>query len=295
MMKVNENGTINSVNPVTLNRWFESMKQQMLQNPEREKEIDKLLYQEEQKKAWHRYMSCGAPKEALQESGWDKFIIAQNCYKQSIICNIMREYAYIISNGGKLQFLKDEVNQDGNILINGRAGTGKTFFALSVIKQLSNTKKPPRLYLSNDEEDGAYKARNLYVDEYYQCSYVKSSVMVNELTIKDYSENGKKKACWNTYTKADFLVIDNCFGDGGYKEREELKILSQILEIRMESRKPTMLITGAENPNINEKFAWQDYLGLALFSKLQRQSLIIDTEEFPDMRDSKIQHRLRAS
>jgi len=278
-------------NPMKMNAWFERMKQLMLSNPQRMEEVEQKRKAEENHQLYVRYLHCGAPEQALREAGWKNYRVYNNNPTQNGLFGIFQQYADVLKGSAESISFSSVCTRKGNLFINGKAGTGKTFMALSLIRQLCGTKKESRNYIKWNVETQTYEELPLYVDEYFDCAYVKSSQLVMELTTKDYNGSGRRAACWNTYSNADFLVIDNAFGDGGYKEKDELKILYQIFDARMERGLPTMLISGfTETEDVN----WDKLLGAGFMNKIRMNSLLLRTDDIEDMRQPTIQNWLKS-
>lgn len=227
-------------------------------------------YEEEQKiiALRNRCINSGAPYERIKEAGFSKWVSTNDVEKK--FQSLLMSYAICLSG----QPSAAQCSPHGNFVISGKSGTGKTFGALSVIKYLSNTTKPPVMIAKHDVENDVWVSVPLDIPVYRQCFYSKASKLVAIMTDRNNYE--AKHDVKLGIAISDLVVIDEV--GRSLQPKAEREIIFDVLDNRADNGLPTMIISNYEDDEL------RDFLGSAVMSRLISDCIYFNTVGIADRR-----------
>lgn len=234
------------------------------------------------------YRSCGANRKDLEEAGFDKAWFKNK--------NQIRLYEVCKS------FIDKTVNDDSFnsvLVLNGKPGRGKTFFALSALRLLCGYEKP-RLFIRKEilkldaegniipnEFETVREDANL--TDYWKGVYCTSDQLAEAMDqrFKDPKEKSDNKKQVSIYKSAKLLVIDEV-GRSNQQEAVERNNLFTIINARMSNYLPTIICSNYHEEGLHQ------LCGEALWTRIKANGRIFSVDELENMRDPRIQSELKA-
>lgn len=236
----------------TAEEWAENDKEVQ----EWEKKRDRLIIDS-------NFQKCGASRHYLVNVGFDKFRLPSD--------PAQKRNLEIFRNIGKSFVNKILAGENCNFIMCGPSGVGKTFLALSMLKEVCEVKKDLPEY---PKEWGVYAYRSgIYRTSDYLCEEVKQSTSFN-------SKWNKFKLI-DYYSNSDLLIIDE-IGRADYKNEKD--VLFSVLDRRYQEGKPSILITNKNEAELKK------HLDEALCSRLYADCIVYNENHFanfPNMRNCK--------
>lgn len=206
-----------------------------------DEEVTEWELEQDARQIEHAIMHCGASPSIMQKVGWNNWKVCgtqEEQHAQQVMKNISRQFQAEIKQGKYF-----------NLIMCGKPGIGKTFTALSILKDICCTQKDLSQYP---------KEWNLH--GYMYGLYETSDRLASKL--KDtscYSSRYSRYELIKSYTAADLLVIDEI---GRSERKDEKDALFAVIDARYQEEKPCILIT-----NLDEA-AFSKILGEALVDRL---------------------------
>ena len=221
------------------------------------------------------FESCGAGKADLKNAGIENFICSNQ--KQQTIVNMLFEapdsYIKQIQQGKCI-----------TLFFYGPPGSGKTYFALSMLKIWCSTRAPkPKSFREKfNIQDGNKVVYNEPYDIdlvcYQQGEFVTSDNMCDDMMTQRAKWRGTtKKVVEQHYVKdVPLLVIDEV-GRSTTSEKWERDVLFRIIAGRMSNGLSTIITSNFSMEQIQN-------LGTAFTSRVNSTGCFISFENIPDMR-----------
>lgn len=213
----------------------------------------------------------GAFEDDLKNAGWENFIKINNNQSQLTARRICEEYTQKILAG----------KTSATLLFYGPSSTGKTYYALSVLKKFCNSQKPP---LKFQKQDGTWEDAN--IKQWHRGYYITSEAACRILTDNTWEDKAERKHKAQKLMKAEFLIIDE-LGRSLQTQKKERDSLFEILNFRISTRRPTFLISNF----LEQELA--DFFGSALFNRINAAAVLFDASKLPNMRDPQVQDQLK--
>lgn len=213
----------------------------------------------------------GAFAEDLAAAGWNNFLNVAGNQSQLTARRICEEYTR--------QILKEKTA--ATLLMYGPSSTGKTFYALSVLKAFCNTQKPP---LKIKKQNGTWEDAN--IKQWHRGYYTTSETACRLLTDNTWEDKAERRHKAQKLMEAELLIIDE-IGRSLQTQKKERDSLFEILNTRISNRRPTILISNMTEPELADLF------GSALFNRINAVASIFNASNLPNMRDPQIQQQLK--
>lgn len=217
------------------------------------------------------FLHCGAGKRDMDKAGYDKFI--QKTDEQFVINNITRSL-----------FLKmQEGLSPVTLFMRGNPGTGKTYFALSMLKDWCSTRLPDYVEPYMDFNNDGFlveKHRTYELVRYQWGKYMNSDELVDIMNNRrSYITNMTKQEALKYYIEdVPLLVIDE-IGRSISNPKSEHDMLFKVVSGRISNGLSTIMCSNLDEDQ-TEKL-----LGGALISRISEFGTILAfTEKIPDMR-----------
>lgn len=267
-----------------------------LQNPDSPeaqevfRRADELANEERRRRQNANFFKCGANKKDLNEAGFEKYITWENNQNQVALRDLCLQFEGLIQR-------EPECN---NILFMfGKAGAGKTYFSLSVLKMLCGVEKP-RQYITryvpkrdgegnpiNDGEDVKVSEDSGVID-YWSGYYTTSEHLceVISMNFKSTTQRENDKAKLDKFKHAKLLIIDE-IGRSLQSKKNEKDALFSVINARISNYLPTILCS-----NMNER-ELQELFGDALWTRISSVAKLFCTDGIDNMRAPRVQKILR--
>ena len=219
---------------------------------------------------YEAFRHCGATARQCAMAGFEKFTALQP--QQNEVLNLCLTFLGEILAGG-----------DNILTLSGRSGCGKTYFALSLLKEFYRSERPPLFVTA---ADGGRVNTNV-------CWY-RSGIFVSSDMLCDYLGNrlamsrgvGKHSAI-GMFGRADLLVIDEV-GRAQCQTQTEMRAVFSIIERRINEGLPTVLTTNYSTDEMERNF------GAALMSRLHADgNIVVEMTGIRDMRSKKSREEMR--
>lgn len=250
------------------------------------KEVEKADRAEEIKRFEKRFRTCGANRKDMEDAGFDKAIFPTDRHVK-----IFNEC---------LDFVNRTVTVEGFnkvLVLCGKPGVGKTFYALSTIRMLCGREKPhmtfTRKFVDLDENgnplpDLREVVEDSNIKDFYSGLYTTSEELADvcNMKFKDGFEKSAQKAQLRYFKTTKLLVIDE-IGRVNIQKVEERNNLFTVINARMSNYLPTILCTNYE------EFELQDVCGDALWSRIKGNGRVISLRDFDNMRSPEKQKQIK--
>ncbi|MCF0125520.1 MAG: ATP-binding protein, partial [Clostridia bacterium] len=171
-----------------------------------------------------------------------------------------------------LQQFQRDTDFNKILILYGKAGTGKTYFALSILKMLSIIQKQPLTIKSNEKE---IVLDNIYM--FYSGKYVTSEDLCNDFYNSDFNTKTTRQYQIELFKTTEMLVIDE-IGRGFTNPNKERNALFSIINYRINNYLPTILCTNLQERELAELF------GDALLTRILQVGIKFCTDGIDNMR-----------
>ena len=214
----------------------------------------------------------GAFDGDLENAGFENFMQVNGNRSQLTAKSLAEDFLREILTGKTARTL----------LFYGPSSTGKTYYALSVLKAFCASQKPP---LKIQKQDGTWEDAN--IRQWHRGYYTTSETACRLLTDNTWEDKAERKHKAQKLMEAELLIIDE-LGRSLQTQKKERDSLFEILNYRISTRRPSFLITNfTENEMV-------DFFGAALFNRINGVAALFDASKLPNMRDPQVQEQLKA-
>ena len=265
---INKAGTVGNVSGAGNIDWADLMKR--AEEYER-KEQAELVY--------NNFRKCGAYKRDMDRAGFDKLQNPSgNVHINELVDLLNRFYQGILSD------------KDFNkvLVLFGEPGRGKTYFALSLLKEFCATKKPEYMVSKQKpgfDVNGIYNRQESWekipsnIVEFHRGYYITSEKLAEMIDgrYKSKQEINDGKSKIELFRTCELLIIDE-IGRSLNNQKNEKEILFSVLNTRINEYLPTVLCS-----NLAER-QLQEFFGDALFSRVKSVGRMFCVDGLDDMR-----------
>lgn len=214
----------------------------------------------------------GAFEDDLENAGFENFIQVNGNRSQLTAKSLAENFLREILAGKTARTL----------VLYGPSSTGKTYYALSVLKAFCASQKPP---LKIQKLDGTWEDAN--IRQWHRGYYTTSEIACRLLTDNTWEDKAERKHKAQRFIEAELSIIDE-IGRSLQTQKKERDSLFEILNARISNKRPTILISNMTESELTDLF------GAALFNRINAVALIFDASNLPNMRDPQIQQQLKA-
>lgn len=215
---------------------------------------------------------CGAFAEDLRNAGFENFFQLNGNASQLTAKNLAESFLQKILAG----------KTNATLLLYGPSSTGKTYYALSVLKAFCRSQKPP---LKVQKQDGTWEDAN--IRQWHRGYYVTSEELCRLLTDNSWEDKAARRQKAQKFMEAELLVIDE-LGRSLQTQKKERDSLFEVLNYRIANNLPTILVSNFLEAELAEFF------GSALFNRINAVAALFDASNLPNMRDPQVQVQLKA-